>query len=252
MQIPGYNQMLKYLESNQLELYNELKNYYENNKTARGLVDSKNQMLNIKNGEMLINIVLEYRVPIETVCEFVNQNKDIFLKDVSKVLGEEEMVEVLKSLSVVDLQEAVKWYFYESLTPDEYTEYRITTFYDFAKQFATLKSNFKILTDFINIKTHLPIESIISRNSLRKYREKYNYSIADIRAIIKYAYKYALSTRGMPGAFLMDSFDYRNHLPILKESNELEDQMLVKGYEKLLDYKKDVSFDRNIVARLNG
>lgn len=237
--IDGYEQMIKLLQEKYPEKYAKMKEGYASHKVnTKYLINRK--ALAPRYSDMLLKIMCEFRVPLNVMCEFINVHRDILLTNPNVLLTSETLEESLKNDYT---SKQTIWYVYETSAPDEFTEFRINRFNHFAARFAKLKGDDESLRELVRLETNYRYGLIDKRVAEHHTGDKYNFTEEEARIILNYFYKNGLAlykdTRNMIGsAVRIESLEEK-----LRNSDNFDDIMLLKGIEKLREYNKNFTVD---------
>jgi len=233
---PGFYATMEYIEKNEPELYAEIKKMWNENRYNRIVFSEKSSKINyLKDPNLLVKILLEFRISPTDACTFVNRFRNIFLNSSVEVLTTEELMSDLQAIKD-STRDAVKWYLFESVSPDQYSEYRLQKFNNFASQLETLINDEKRLKEFVNYVCYDHLEKLSGRTPQHFVGNHRNYTLEEAYILGKYAYKMGLS-ESMRGNIVYAQ-TVRNDMlvPKLKQSPNIEEQMIADGLKKLGEY----------------
>jgi len=246
--LPGYTKMMNYVESNRPELFAKINELYASHSAYESrnfnIVSSNQENQEIYNNKsLLIAILLEYRIPYNIAIDFINANSDIFLK-VGESLSADNFSETLLN-ETYDKRNALRWYLNESTGLDEFVDYRTERFNEFLLKFNILKSDLDKLKKLVYAETKLS-SSIVEKINNRHSEERLNLTQEELRNLLNYVYKNGLTDDQLEGLVGFAKTTKTRFIEMLKDTDNIDDQMLLSGLAKLKEYKLDVA---NYVGR---
>lgn len=243
----GFPKMMKYLEEKNPTLLEKVNDTFafQNANSARSFEFASTTRININNLNMLIDILLEYRMPLEDMCVFLSENHEIFLHNAQIILPED----LDKYLRVTSTSNSLEWYLAEMNLdatlniPVEYIERKKERFNDFAMKFRILKNDMSRLEKYVSAETIVPMASVMQKVNDHIYKDSYYFTNDDVRNLLKNIYKYGLTELeikqyyGVPR--IANSSIVRNFEP-----QNVDDQILIAGYRKMANYHADYFYSR--------
>lgn len=238
----GYDKMLAYIKTNRPDLYDNITEIYKKHS-----IESVHQLkdeafiLNIDNFNkdtkiFIINIALEFRVPVANLVEFINKNTDIFLINNKTDMTEKEFLKTILLNLPVDFVEPMKWYLNEVSLPDSYTQYRINRFNLFSMVISKLKGNPSAIFKYIKMETQTDLTNVYNKIRKQKPDELYGFTKDDIRNILKVIYKLGMSDSYASQFFNLPNFKKYDYVTQISDCEKFEDQMLLSGISHLTEY----------------
>ena len=244
----GYSTMIRYLSENNPELHAKLLESFashEANPTRNTpVISGSTDIYNNKN--LLIEIMLEYRVPFKGASEFVSKYSDIFLVYPKRFISPEEYMETI-SEKRMDFEKALNWYvtemsmYYDPEKYDELMLYRIKRFKDFERKFALISNDINNVIKFVKAETAISLASVHKKVAEHIPDTPYNFDNNDIRNILKYSYKYGAGEIDLQKFFGIPRIS-KSKLPERFKVESIDDQIILEGYKKLLEFKTDMSY----------
>ena len=176
---------------------------------------------------------------LDELYEFVKETGTTYC-DLSIQSKEDLIYALYNKVYASNYVHAIRWYLTETMAPDDFTEYRSSRFKAFKEQYFSLKS-LEEQKRFILTSTSINLNSIKEKAGEHLAKQSYNFTLDEIRALVRWGYNYALSTESLTKDIFEHRIDKAVLIAPLKESNELYDRMLVYGWENLNEYHKDVA-----------
>lgn len=240
---PKYSSMRKYIKENRPDLHQQLELLAQSNlqnvrdKYRDVVLSDSTRVFKSDMCELIIQIILTYRVPVTLIVEFINNNADLFLKNDDKITPE-ELSQLNGATSQMEFY-ALK-FFYSENSP-EFEEYKISVFNEFVAQFNLLKGDTNKQIRFIKAQTSDKIASVLEKTKSHVPGAYYNFTNDEYRAIIKTIYKYAITEEGIKSFFGMQSVRKNEIVSRWTPSEFPEDQMLLKGVADVAIYNQEIS-----------
>lgn len=237
----GYNAMMDYVQNNHPDIYQKILNVY----ASHGKTPAEELNMGIfapkvpdlyKNKDILINILLKYRVPYIIAIKFINDNSDIFLTKPNSI-NLDNFYETLIDRTH-DRQEAVRWYLNEMASVDDFTDYRVAKFNVFLFRFNELKSDITKLRRFMESEVR-PDANLMEKIQKRNTEERLDLTQEELTSLLNYIYVNALTDEELEYFIKYSKTTKARFIERLEDTENIDNQMLLKGLEKLNEYKLD-------------
>lgn len=248
-----YSKMIEYLENNNPELLAQMRKVFNSHKKRnedlfKDTVSINNRVFKDSKTRMIAEIVLEYRVPIAYLMSFINDNVEYFCTSASEK-NVDDILLGLKQIKISVLDEAIKWYLYETVRENEYTPNAVKRFNEFAGEFSRICKTGEDVEKFVSQRTYTNIGKIKKRFESHITGEDYNLSEEEIRIIAKYIYKYGLSEEGISRVLCLPRFHKSKLIEQLQHLGTPIDIYLVSRLQQLNEYQLDL-YNETSVGRL--
>lgn len=243
----GYSKMMSWLEENDpvlLEKVNETFAFQGKNGPRNFEITNPNRV-NFNNLDILIEIMLEFRMPLSDMCEFIDENHEIFLHNAIHV-WEDDLIKLSKNSNT---SSSLEWYLAEmnldnidNLSP-EFIARKKARFNEFKEKFDVLKPNIERLNKLVRSETTVPMLSVMQKVEEHVYKGKYHFTNDDVRNLLKTIYKYGLTELdvnhyyGIPR--ISKSAIVRNFEP-----QNIDDMIILEGYLKMASFNADYFYSR--------
>ncbi len=241
----GYEKMIEYIKTNRPELYEKIRHNYDSHKISpSNLFDEKyDSLLRSDRIKTLVDIMCEFRIPVSHLVYFINSNTDLFTKN-NEPLTEEQLQNELYNLEGEYLKKKVSWYLYETqlnvVKADFYNPIRSGRFDEFMTQFSLYRLTPAGGKEFLENTLNCNLIAIKEKFNNRNLGEPYNLTIAEARNVVRYIYNNGLSIIETSQRLGLPEIHPESFINVLSKSDAIEDQMLIEGYKRLLEYNLDV------------
>ena len=239
--------MMKYLQENNTDLLEQVNSTfaYQSVYGPRSFEFANPNRVNFNNINMLIDILLEFRMPLNDMSEFVSENNDIFLHESSRITPE-DLEDLLRSTT---MSHSLEWYLAElnldsiQNISEEIKERKKARFNEFAIKFRIIKSDIDQLNRYVTAETIVPMSSVMQKVNDHAHGEVYGFTNNDVRNLLKNIYKYGLTELdvyhyyGIPR--ISNSSIVRNF-----EIENIDDEIIFSGYQKMVSYNADYFYSR--------
>lgn len=243
-QMMGFEAMMSYLEKHRPELFAELNKSFAEASAKFNIpyVEFSKSIYNITNKNLLIEIILKFRVPFKVVCEFLTNNPTFMRVD---SINEDEFIKTFRGHA--ETRGAVEWYFAEMMNYsnpdcyDEYVNYRILKFNEFVKKFNLVKNDPEKLSKLVRYETNINLSEIKRKIANHEPNRNYGFDRVDKKNIIDFMYRYGLGEQDVQKILDIPRISRTTVVSEFVPEN-IEEEMLVSGYNALTEYKNDVAY----------
>jgi len=241
--VPYYTKAVDYVKENRPDLYEALRKNYDSHKSYQNIEVSKKKEY-FKNIDILMNIIFEFRVPLTELYEFLTKTSDMFLLE--PINSKEELENVFRTTNSYHRFYSMNWYLYEATSKDDYTDYRINRFKEFQEKFFALETKEEQFRYVIE-KTYIDLSKIKEKIENKSYvNGHYGFDINDYRNMLRWCYNYSLDTPEMEQLLGVPKMKKREMISVLETSNDIYDQMICDGAQRLSEYNQTVAYSMGI------